>query len=123
MAAFALGLIGEGAATDALTLALKDQSPLVQGRAAEALAAVGATAHAAEIAAMMRPHVDAGVLRPIGPDDLTYPMAPAVEAVRLGVYALTRLKTYRAARLGCARRQRAAGVAVVAHRLRARPRR
>ncbi len=94
MAAFALGLIGEGAATDALTLALKDQSPLVQGRAAEALAAVGATAHAAEIAAMMRPHVDAGVLRPIGPDDLTYPMAPAVEAVRLGVYALTRLKTY-----------------------------
>ena len=37
MAAFALGLIGEGAATDALIAALKDPSPLVQGRAAEAL--------------------------------------------------------------------------------------
>ena len=50
--------------------------------------------HAAAIAAMVRPHVDAGVLRRLAPDDLTYPLAPAVEAVRLGLYALTRLKTY-----------------------------
>ena len=38
---------------------------------------------------MMRPHVDAGVLRAIAPDDLTYPMAPAVEAVRLGLMRCT----------------------------------
>jgi len=30
----------------------------------------------------------------IEPDDLTYPMAPPVEAARLGIYALTRLKNY-----------------------------
>ena len=63
-------------ATAALVAALKDPSPLVQGRAAEALGAIGAKAHAADIAAMMRPHVDAGVLRAIAPDDLTYPLAP-----------------------------------------------
>ena len=74
--------------------ALKDPSPLVQGRAAEALGAIGAKAHAADIAAMMRPHVDAGVLRAIAPDDLTFPLAPEVEAVRLGLYAFARLKAY-----------------------------
>ena len=94
MAAFALGLIREGPATDGLAAALKDASPLVQGRAAEALGALGAKAHAPDIAAMMRPHVEAGVLRAITPDDLTYPMAPGVEAVRLGLYALARLKTF-----------------------------
>ena len=94
MAAFALGLIGREAATAALVAALKDASPLVQGRAAEALGAIGAKAHAADIAAMMRPHVDAGVLRAITPDELTYPLAPEAEAVRLGLYAFARLKAY-----------------------------
>ena len=35
MAAFALGLIGDAGAADALTTALADPDPLVQGRAAE----------------------------------------------------------------------------------------
>ena len=39
MAAFALGLIGDASARTALLTALKDQQPLVQGRAAEALGA------------------------------------------------------------------------------------
>ena len=43
---------------------------------------------------MMRPHVDAGVLRAIAPDELTYPLAAEVEAVRLGLYAFARLKAY-----------------------------
>jgi HEAT repeat protein len=94
MAAFSLGLIGNGAATNALVAALKDVSPLVQGRAAEALGALEAKAEAAAIAAMMAPHVAAGALRGLTPDDLTYPMAPPIEAVRLGLYALARLKSY-----------------------------
>ena len=94
MAAFALGLIGEASAADPLAAALKDASPVVQGRAAESLGAIGARSRAAEIAAMMRPHVDGGVLRAIAPDDPTYPLAPPVEAVRLGLYALARLKAY-----------------------------
>jgi HEAT repeat protein/cyclophilin family peptidyl-prolyl cis-trans isomerase len=94
MAAFALGLIGQEGAAATLVTALKDPSPLVQGRAAEALGAIGAKAHASDIAAMMRPHVGAGALRAIAPDDLTYPLAPEVEAVRLGVYAFARLKAY-----------------------------
>jgi cyclophilin family peptidyl-prolyl cis-trans isomerase/HEAT repeat protein len=94
MAAFGLGLIGDASAVDPLLAALRDASPAVQGRAAQALAAIGAQAHANAIAAMMRPHLDAGALRAIAPDDLTYPLAPPVEAVRLGLYALARLKAY-----------------------------
>jgi HEAT repeat protein/cyclophilin family peptidyl-prolyl cis-trans isomerase len=94
MAAFALGLIGDASAADPLVAALTDASPVVQGRAAQALGAIGARAHAGGIAAMMRIHIDAGALRAIAPDDLTYPLGPPVEAVRLGLYALARLKAY-----------------------------
>ena len=44
MAAFAMGLIGDAAAAPALTAALTDPDPLIQGRAAEAL---GLIAHKA----------------------------------------------------------------------------
>jgi cyclophilin family peptidyl-prolyl cis-trans isomerase/HEAT repeat protein len=94
MAAFAMGLIGDASATKALTSALSDADPLVQGRAAEALGMIGAKASAAAIAAMMAPHVKAGVLNDIPPDDLGYPKPPPVEAVRLGMYALVRLGAY-----------------------------
>jgi len=96
MAAFALGLIGDASAAHPLATALRDPMPLVQGRAAEALGMIGATGQASAIAGMMRPHVDAGILRAITPDDLTYPMSPEIEAVRLGAYALARLKAYEA---------------------------
>jgi cyclophilin family peptidyl-prolyl cis-trans isomerase/HEAT repeat protein len=43
---------------------------------------------------MVRAHVAAGALTGIAPDDLSFPLAPAVEAVRLGVYALVRLGSY-----------------------------
>jgi HEAT repeat protein/cyclophilin family peptidyl-prolyl cis-trans isomerase len=94
MAAFALGLTGDARGAAALTTALGDGSPMVQGRAAEALGQIGAKDQAPAIAAMARRYVAEGVLRTIAPDDLTYPMPPEVEAVRLALYALCRLQAY-----------------------------
>lgn len=91
MAAFALGLIGDGAAASALLPALGDPDPRVQGRAAEALGLIGHGAAAGPIAGMAAAHVAAGALAGVASDDQTYPLAPEVEAVRLGVYALARL--------------------------------
>jgi cyclophilin family peptidyl-prolyl cis-trans isomerase/HEAT repeat protein len=94
MAAFALGLIGDPAARPALLAALAGADPLLQGRAAEALGQIGDRTDAVPVAAMVKAHVDAGVLSGIEPDDLTYALAPAVEAARLGMYALARLASY-----------------------------
>jgi len=95
MAAFALGLIGDGAARPALLAALEaPQPPLVQGRAAEALGLIGDRADATAIGTMVYAHVRAGVLEAVASDELAYPLDPQVEAVRLGVYALARLRAY-----------------------------
>lgn len=91
MAAFALGLIGNAGAAGALMPALGDPDPGVQGRAAEALGLIGHAPAAGSIAGMAAAHVRAGALTPLASDDETYPLAPAAEAVRLGVYALARL--------------------------------
>jgi HEAT repeat protein/cyclophilin family peptidyl-prolyl cis-trans isomerase len=94
MAAFALGLIGDASAADPLIAALKDPEAVVQGRAAEGLGLIGHKPAADAIAAMMAAHVKAGALNDIAADDLGYPKAPPVEAVRLGMYALVRLAAY-----------------------------
>jgi cyclophilin family peptidyl-prolyl cis-trans isomerase/HEAT repeat protein len=94
MAAFAMGLIGAPAAADPLMAALNDPDPLVHGRAAEALGQIAHKAAAGAIGSMMTAHVKAGALSGIAADDLEYPKAPAVEAVRLGMYALVRLGSY-----------------------------
>src|SRR5689334_9093062 len=94
MVAFALGLIGDASARPALLNALKDSEPIVQGRAAEALGAIGDRSDAPAIAAMVKTWVQGGALNTIAPDDLTWPLAPPVEAVRLGLYALVRLGSY-----------------------------
>jgi cyclophilin family peptidyl-prolyl cis-trans isomerase/HEAT repeat protein len=94
MAAFALGLIGDASAGDALTTALADRNSVIQGRAAEALGLVGQKTAAPAIGAMMAAHLDAGVLNGLSADDLTSPMGPAIEAVRLGLCALVRLGAY-----------------------------
>ncbi|MBP7776624.1 MAG: HEAT repeat domain-containing protein [Acidobacteria bacterium] len=91
MAAFALGLIGDAAAVPALLPALGDADSRVQGRAAEALGLIGHEPAAGAIAGMAAAHVTAGALAGVAADDESYPLAPAVEAVRLGVYALARL--------------------------------
>jgi cyclophilin family peptidyl-prolyl cis-trans isomerase/HEAT repeat protein len=94
MAAFAMGLIGDASAAGPLTTALSDPDPLVHGRAAEALGLLAHKAAAGPIAVMARAHVKAGVLTGIAADDLEFPKPAAVEAVRLGVYALVRLGAY-----------------------------
>jgi cyclophilin family peptidyl-prolyl cis-trans isomerase/HEAT repeat protein len=94
MAAFAIGLIGDGAGRAPLLQALSDASPLVQGRAAEALGQIGDKTDAAAIAAMVQAHVQAGALAALDPDSLAYPLAPPIEAARLGLYALVRLQSY-----------------------------
>ena len=96
MAAFALGLIGERSARPALLTALKDPQPILQGRAAEALGLLGDRADADAVAAMVQAHIKAGALTGVAPDDLTYPLSPAAEAVRLGLFALARLGSYEA---------------------------
>jgi cyclophilin family peptidyl-prolyl cis-trans isomerase/HEAT repeat protein len=92
MAAFAIGLIGDASAAEPLTRALKDPSPVVQGRAAEALGLAGATSAAAAIGEMVRAHVTSALN--VVPDDLSHPLAPEVEAFRLGLFALARLKAF-----------------------------
>jgi cyclophilin family peptidyl-prolyl cis-trans isomerase/HEAT repeat protein len=94
MAAFALGLVGSAAAAPALTTALADADPLIQARAAEALGLIAHKPAAPAIAAMMAVHVNANALDGLNADDMGYPKASGVEAVRLGAYALVRLGSY-----------------------------
>jgi cyclophilin family peptidyl-prolyl cis-trans isomerase/HEAT repeat protein len=94
MAAFALGLLADASARPALVKALDDSEPIVQGRAAEALGSIGDRTDADAISAMVRRHVAAGAVAKIEPDDLSYPLDPPVEATRLGLYALTKLRAY-----------------------------
>lgn len=92
MAAFAMGLIGDASAVEPLTGALKDPSPVVQGRAAEALGLIGASGAAPAIGEMVRAHVTSAFN--VAADDLSHPLTPEVEAFRLGLFALARLKAF-----------------------------
>jgi cyclophilin family peptidyl-prolyl cis-trans isomerase/HEAT repeat protein len=94
MATFALGLIGDRSARPVLINALKDSDPIVQGRAAEALGNIGDRSDAGAVAEMTQVHLKAGAFNGIAPDDLSYPLSPAVEAARLGLYALVRLNDF-----------------------------
>jgi cyclophilin family peptidyl-prolyl cis-trans isomerase/HEAT repeat protein len=96
MAAFALGLLADASARPSLLKALDDPEPIVQGRAAEALGSIGDRADADAISGMIRRQVATGALANIEPDDLSYPLSAPVEAARLGVYALARLRSYEA---------------------------
>jgi cyclophilin family peptidyl-prolyl cis-trans isomerase len=94
MCAFGLGLIGRKEAVAPLQAALADPSPLVRGRAAEALGLINDAASAPAIGAMITAYIKAGALGAIVADEAGYPLAPEAEAVRLGIYALARLKAY-----------------------------
>jgi HEAT repeat protein/cyclophilin family peptidyl-prolyl cis-trans isomerase len=94
MAAFGLGLIGRKEAAPTLRTALSDISPIVRGRAAEALGLIGDTEGAPAIGVMVGTYVKAGALSKLSADESAYPMAPEIEAARLGIFALTRLKAY-----------------------------
>lgn len=95
MVAFALGLIGDRRAADGLVRALAgDADPRVRGRAADALGRLGDPQHAGAIARLAREVMDHGALAAIADDELGYPLAPEVEAFRLAIYALVRLKAW-----------------------------
>ena len=94
MAAFALGLLGDKRPVDPLRAALADPSPIVQARAAEALGLVGDQASAPAIAAMVRAIVQSGAVSKMPADEMAYPLDPAVDAFRLGLFALARLKAF-----------------------------
>jgi cyclophilin family peptidyl-prolyl cis-trans isomerase/HEAT repeat protein len=94
MAAFALGLLGDRSATASLTTALQDADPHVRGRAAEALGLIGDSSAAAPIGAMAASYVNQGAIASLVPDDEQWPKAPEVEAVRLALFALVRLKAW-----------------------------
>jgi len=94
MAAFALGLIGAQNGRTPLLTALGDPNPVVQGRAAEALGLIGSRDDAPAVSAMVAAHIRAGVLAGIDPDSLEPSPAPAIEAARLGIFALARLGSY-----------------------------
>ena len=94
MAAFGLGLLADKSATTALTTALGDADARVRGRAAEALGLIGDAASAAAVGQMVGAAVKAGAIGAIAPDDEEWPKSPDVEAVRLGLFALVRLKGY-----------------------------
>jgi cyclophilin family peptidyl-prolyl cis-trans isomerase/HEAT repeat protein len=92
MAAFALGLIGHRSAVEPLRAALRDSSPLVQGRAADALGLIGDAASATAIAAMASASLGRSTAAALVGDDPAAASTPAADALRLGIYALTRLK-------------------------------
>ena len=92
MAAFGLGLIGDASAVEPLRAALADPLPLIAGRAAEALGVIGDTASAPAIGNLVAAH--AASVSAIPADDSRAQINPAVDAFRLGVYALARLKNY-----------------------------
>ena len=94
MSAFALGLLGRREAITPLRAALADASPLVRGRAAEALGLIGDTGSAEAIGAMVAAYVKAGALATVVADESGFPLTREIEATRLGVYALARLKAY-----------------------------
>ena len=94
IAAFALGLTGSPDARAALVVALGDADPEVQGRAAQALGMIGDRTDATAISEMVKAHVSAGTLAGLDADELGFPLAPPVEATRLGMYALARLGSF-----------------------------
>jgi cyclophilin family peptidyl-prolyl cis-trans isomerase/HEAT repeat protein len=94
MAALALGLLASGEGATPLRQALGDPSPLVQGRAAEALGLMGDAASAPAIGRMAAAQRSAGHVGGLAPDAAGAGADPSVEAFRLGVCALARLKAY-----------------------------
>lgn len=95
MAAFALGVLGDASARAALLAVLADPQPIVQGRAAEALGRIGQRDDAAAVAAMVRARLDEGSVKDLTSDDEHIGQG-AVDAVRLGLVALARLRSWEA---------------------------
>lgn len=95
MVAFSLGLLADRRAGDRLARAVaEDADPRVRGRAADALGRIGDAQHAAAVAGLARGVMDGGALAAVADDELGYPLAPEIEAFRLAIYALVRLRAW-----------------------------
>ena len=95
MAAFALGLLADKSAVQPLIAAMqKDTDARVRGRAAEALGLIGDAASAGAVSEMVSAYIKAGAIASIAPDDEQWPKTPEADAVRLGLFALVRLKAF-----------------------------
>jgi cyclophilin family peptidyl-prolyl cis-trans isomerase/HEAT repeat protein len=92
MTAFALGLVGDRLAVDRLRASLKDADSAVRARSAEALGGIGDKRAAADVAAFVLAAVPPGApLVTVRGDDPGSLSDPWVE-MRLGLFALARLK-------------------------------
>jgi HEAT repeat protein len=91
-AAFGLGLAATRDGVEPLEASLKDPSPLVRGRVAEALGLIGDPRAAGPVADAAAGCHDA--LAGVPPDDEEWPKAPEIEACRLSLFALVRLRQY-----------------------------
>ena len=94
MAAFALGLLADKRAVPALMPLLQDPDPRVRGRAAEALGAIGDAGAAAAVSQMVAGYIKQGAIASLAPDEEQFPGTPESDAVRLGLFALVRLKAW-----------------------------
>ena len=92
MAAFALGLLADKTSAPALTSLLQDPDLHVRGRAAEALGLIGDTGSASAVGQMIAEFIQQGAIASLQPDDDQWPKTPEADAVRLGLFALVRLK-------------------------------
>jgi len=97
MAAFALGLIGDARAVDPLLAALKDPETVVRARAAEAVGRIGDARAAPALAAAIVEAIPSGApVLAVRGDDPGSASDPWL-ALRLGLFALVRLKNLPAA--------------------------
>jgi cyclophilin family peptidyl-prolyl cis-trans isomerase len=90
MAAFGLGLLGSRDAVPPLIQLLGDSALTVRGRAIEALGQIGDPSAAGPIAAASTGC--GALLAPLAPDDESWPLGPGIEACRLALFALVRLR-------------------------------
>jgi HEAT repeat protein/cyclophilin family peptidyl-prolyl cis-trans isomerase len=94
-AALAIGRVHlPGGIVPLADLLATESDPEVRQMAVFALGLIGDAGSAQAIGDMVTAYVKAGAIANVFPDESGYPLAPEVEATRLGLYALTRLKAY-----------------------------
>src|SRR6185369_11009081 len=91
-AAFSVGLVGDAQGAVPLERTLADPSAMVRGRAAEGLGLIGNAASAPAVAASAKDCP--ALIATIAPDDEGPAKSPPIDACRLSILALVRLKQY-----------------------------
>src|SRR5262249_41330278 len=96
MAAFATALLADKTSMPEVTAALQDAGPRVRGRAGGALGLIGDAGSADAVGQMVAGYVKSGAIASLAPDEEKWGASPEADAVRLGLFALVRLKGYEA---------------------------